>query len=219
MRAVSACTYKLSFPILLEFFILTACATSTIQTTTFTVAPPSKTPTLISTQTATPSSSITLTPSLKPITGGWSTFYSYELGLSFQYPAVFDMGFQSLEFTCDISVEENSTNNLLVIIGDNRVTAEKTNKNLTDYTNQYIENKIPDWDVKKTEIEINGLDANRLEYYSQSSSRSGEVTILAAENKAITIEHVEMNFFYCDLQDDSYSSYWIYERIIETLKF
>ncbi len=210
---------KLLLLTLLEIFVLNACATLTTPVLTVTNEVPSRTPTVMPTKTITPSPSITLTPSLEPLLDGWSTFYSPEFGFSLQYPAIFDKGFQSLEFTCNISVEENDTNNLLVIIGDNRVIAEKTNKNLIEYTNQYIENKRPGWDVKQTEIEVNGLSANRLEYYLESPPRYGIVTILVKENKAITFEHFEMNFFYCDLKDDDYSSHWIYERTIETLNF
>lgn len=201
--------------------LMLLCACTPVATKLPTAAiKPTSTVTLTSTQvffTQTPT--ITRTPTLEPISGGWSTFFSPEFGFSLQYPAIFDKGFTSFESVCDISVIENSIDNLLVIIGDNRVLAEKTNKNLTEYTNYYIENNRSGWDVKQTEIEINGLIANRLEYHLESPPRYGIVTILVKENKAITFEHFEMNFFYCDLKDNGYSSYWIYERTIESLKF
>src|SRR6266487_2203311 len=180
--------------ILLEIFVLTACAPMTKFIPT-----------------------ITPSPTLESLSQGWSTFRNEKFGFSFQYPAVYDKGFQSLEFTCNISVGENDTNNLSVSIGDIRVIAEETSTNLSQYTNYYIKNRLLGWDVKQTEIKIDGSSANRLEYHRESPARSGSATIIVRENKAIIIQYFETNFLYCDLKDDGYSSYWVYQRILQYL--
>ena len=199
------------------FLILNSCTTSTILRPTLTMGTPSST--FTPTPTVTPSPSLTPTPSLEPLIDGWSTFYNSEFGFSFQYPALFDKGFQSFESTCDISIVENTPNKLFVVIGDILFNVEKTNLNLAEYTNYYIENNRPGWDVKRTPIDVHGLSANKLEYHQTLPPRYGVVTILEKENNALTVTHFENNFFYCDLKDDNHSSSWIYKRILQSLEF
>lgn len=154
-------------------------------------------------------------PTLEPLKDGWSTFDSPEFGFSFQYPSIYDKGFQSLEFTCDISVEK-SNNQLYVTIGNIRINAEISNKNLEEYISYYVDNRLQKGETEQNEIEISGLSANRLQYFGRSQTI--DTTILSKENKIIIIEHVEMNFFFCDLEDDGYGSYWVYEKILQSLR-
>lgn len=209
---------KISALISLGVMVLNACLPATIPIPTIATQPLNM-PTLIPTKTITPSPTIISTPSLEPISGGWSTFHSPEFGFSLQYPAIYNTGFQSFEFICDISVEENNSDNLLVIIGDIRLIAEKTNNNLAEFTNYYKENNRQGWNVGQTEIDINNLIANRLEYQREKPPRSGIVTILVKEKNAIVIEYFEINFVNCGLKNDGYSSYWVYERVVESLRF
>ena len=110
--------------ILLEIFVLTACAPMT-----------KFIPTII------PS------PTLESISQGWSTFHNENFGFSFQYPAAYDKGFQSFEFTCNFIVQRDK-NKLHVVVGDVQIFSEKTNKKLLDYVKYYIDNNRQGWQVK-----------------------------------------------------------------------
>lgn len=149
---------KLFLLIVLGNIFLYACTPATISTPTIEVKA-TNTAEPLPTETDVP------TPTIGPISGGWSTFSSSEFGFSLQYPTIYDKGFKSFEFTCNISVEDDNDNNLFVVIGDILVNAEKTKESLTEYTTHFIENNRQGWDVKPTEIEINGLAAKRLEYH------------------------------------------------------
>jgi len=180
--------------ILLEIFVLTACAPMT-----------KFIPTII------PS------PTLESISQGWSTFHNENFGFSFQYPAAYDKGFQSFEFTCNFIVQRDK-NKLHVVVGDVQIFSEKTNKKLLDYVKYYIDNNRQGWQVKQSEIDLASLIAQRLEYHQEKPPRGGNVTIVVNKDKAIIIQYFDANFMDCGLKDDGYSSYWVYQRILQSLK-
>ena len=202
---------KLFLLIILGNMFLYACTPATISTPTIEVKSTTAEPL--------PTETIVPTPAIEPINGGWSTFSSSEFGFSLQYPTIYDKGFQSFEFTCNISVEEDNSNDLFVVIGDILVNAEKTEKNLAEYTTHFIENNRQGWDVKPTEIEINGLVAKRLEYHRAKPPRGGDVTIVVNKDRAVVVQYFDANFIDCGLKDDGYSSHWVYEQMIASLRF
>jgi len=200
----------------LGILAVTSCTSAPISTPIVANEPTLKA-TLKPTKTALPIPS-TITPTLESIHGGWNTLHNPNFMFSFQYPAVYNKGFQSFESTCNLEVQE-SDNNLHILIGEVQIFGKKTNKNLTEYVNYYIDNNRQGWQVKQNEIEIDGVVARRLGYHQERPPRGGDVTIVVNKDKAIVVQYFDANFINCGLKEDGYSSYWVYEQIVASLMF
>jgi len=206
---------ELSLVIGLGILLIIACRPTAMQTPiletqpTYQVAP-------VPTKTVLP---IGPPPTLESISEGWSTLYNPRFGFSFQYPAVYNKGFQGFEMDCRLFVQDDESK-LHILIGEIQVFGEETEQNLDEFAGEYIENNRQGWQVKQNEINVNGVVAKRLDYLRTSGRGGwGVVTIFVVEHSGVTVQWFETNFTNCGLADDGYSAYWVYKRIIDSWKF
>jgi hypothetical protein len=211
--------WKLATFVLIGISLVSACqpATSTV-VRTLTPVPTNR---LVPTETTTPVSTNDPIPTPAAIHGGWSTFYAEEYGFGFLYPAVYDQGFydRSDPVFCNIqSGKEDGKFNIWV--GIVRLVVEKTDQSLNDISAAYVRDKSVNWEIRsQIQIEIDGLSAVKIEYGRRRPPRQGFITFLVHDNDLLTIEYYEGNFLGCDPIDTGYSSYWVYEQVINTLQF
>jgi hypothetical protein len=210
---------KLATFVLIGISLVSACQPATSKTTAALTFTPTNT--VIPTETITPI--LTGESISTPVTihGGWSSFYAEEYGFRFLYPAVYDKGFydRSDPIFCNIqSRKEDGKFN--VSVGTVRIIAEKTGQSLEDISDAYMKDKSTDWDIRsQIRTEIDGLPAVKIEYGRKRPPRQGFVTFLLHDDDLLTIDYYEGNFLDCAPIDTGYSSYWVYEQVINTLKF
>ena len=208
---------------LFSILFLNACIPTTVAppTMTFTESPTSpltftKTPTLIPTGTLIP------TATLEMIDGGWSTFYTSEYGFSFQYPAVYDEGFDDLTIPprfCNIRTEQKD-GELHIKVGFIQITIEETSQSLREYVNEQIAKYWPDgWQVSSKQITAGKTLGIRLDSIDYNMTRWVATSYFKNSNYVIAIQHHENSFMGCDPKGINYSLYWVYEQIVNTLKF
>ena len=210
---------KLLLFILFEVLILSACADSITQTPTYAIAPPNDTPTLMPTETTTPSPSITLTSSLEPISGGRSTFHDKKYGISFVYPAVFDKGYYDQEYFCHFETEQEG-DHFRVKIGMSAVRVYETNLSLQDYVDSFVASlSDSNWKFTQTHFSKDGIPAIRLGYSLENPSRYSESTYIPSKGIIVVANFAYHPFIDCETKDLDYSNYGVYQQIINTLKF
>lgn len=205
---------------LIGISILSACRSAIpIVTATLTTVP---TGIVIPTETSMPAPVNEPTPTLEAISGGWSTFHSQEYGFQFLYPAVYDKGFYDpvdpLSF-CNIQ-EKKEDSKFNIWVGYVWLVVDKTNQSLESIADDYVREKSIDWDIRsQIQGKIDGLPSITVEYDSKRPSRWGSRTLLVHNNYLFTIDYYETNFAGCGPLNTGYSSYWVYEQMIKTLKF
>jgi hypothetical protein len=208
---------------LLGVLLLSACAPiATTSPTMILTKSPTLTPTITETSTPIPTITLTPVPTLESITGGWSTFHTPEYGFSFQYPAVYDKGFYDpidpLAF-CNVQTSlKNSEFNIW--IGHDRITVEETSKNLQEYVNDQIKMRFDDsWQITLEQTIADNLPGIKLGYAATNGSRWGITSFFIHNSHALAIDYYERSFLGCDPIEGNHSAYWVYEQIINTLKF
>jgi hypothetical protein len=206
--------------ILTGVLILSACQPATsIATATLTLTP---TETAAPTQTSAPIPTIEPTPTLEAIEGGWSTFHTQEYGFRFLYPAVYDKGFYDpadpLTF-CKIQTKKED-GNFNIWVGFVAVAVSEISQSLEEVSSDYVKDKSVDWDIlSRTQSRIDSVPAVTVEYGHQNPDRWGFKTFLIYGNDLITIDYYEAPFASCSPLGTQYSSYWVYQQILNTLRF
>jgi len=205
--------------VLIGTSILSACQSAT----PLAAAPltPVPTNTAIPTETSIPSPTNEPTPTLEAINGGWSTFYAEEYGFSFLYPAVYDEGFYDTSdpFFCNIQARKEE-GKFKIWVGIVRIVVDKTEQSLENIADAYVREKSTAWTIRsQTRIEIDGIAGVTIEYGRVRPPRWGSQTFVVHDNDLLAIDFYEGNFIDCGPTDIGYSSYWVYEQVINTLKF
>jgi len=186
-------------------------------------------PTLMPTSTSITIFTSTLTPlpTTQPISGGWSTFHTSDYGFSFQYPAVYDRGFydpaEPLRF-CNVQTELKDSEFNVRIGSFIQMTIQETNRNLQEYVNKEIAIFSHDgWQVSSEQITADNMAGVRLSSVISSidnTMSSWTVRSYFIHNHyAIAIQYYEGSFIGCSPKGINYSLYWVYEQIINTIKF
>lgn len=192
----------------------TPVATVTLMFSPTTASVPTETPVSIPLSTS--------TPTLEAIEGGWSTFHTQEYGFRFLYPTVYDKGFYDpadpLTFCKIQSRKEEDLFN--VWVGFVAVAVGKAAQSLEEVSSDYVRDKSVDWNIlSQTQLKIDSLPAITIEYGHQNPDRWGFKTFLIHSNDLITIDYYEAPFASCSPLGTQYSSYWVYQQIINTLRF
>ena len=101
-----------------------------------------------------------------------------------------------------------------------QITVHETNKNLQDYVNEEIILYSTDsWQISSKQITVDNMPGIRLDLVDNNMSRWVARNYFVYDNYAIAMQHYEGSFLGCDPKGTNYSLYWVYEQIINTLKF
>ena len=211
--------------ILFGILLLSACTPKTTALPTMTPTEPLAF-TLPPIETTKPfPTSTSISPStLESISGGWSVFYSSEYEFSFQYPVVYDEGFEAKTapgFVCNMQTGEDDDGNFNIWVGNTQIIVKKAEQKLSDFSDDYVKEMSINWNVFPTkQITVGGVPAITFRYTHKERVPWGVKTYLIHNKYLIFFEHYEPSLYIsCAPPETGYSDYWVYEQIIKTWKF